>query len=128
MANPVNLTVKNDLDGKFIAGSVAGSVSQNVLNTANDATSPIAGEGYQNHDYQYEVASIGTNVTVALQVQLAENGVWVTRATKQSTANGNESISYTGYAFATRILLQTITAGSPVIRNIAGVSSNPYKR
>lgn len=129
MATNIALTPRNNPDGKFVTATITGSGTSVILNTANDNTAPIIVEGYQQHDYSYEVASIGTNVTCALQVLLApDSTTWVTRATKQSTANGSDIVSFTGFAYATRLVLTVITGGTPAIRNITGVGSNPYRK
>jgi len=111
-----------------MSGSITGSGLSVILDTASDATGAIQTEGYSQHDFVYEVASIGTSVVCVIDRQLTPGGAFVQCATKTTSVNGNDSISFAGFAVATRLRLLTITGGTPAVRNITGVASAPYRR
>ena len=124
----IQLTQRGNPDGKFNSASISGSGSTVILDTVNDVTSVISAEGYKQHDYAYEAASVGTSVVVAIERQLSPSGSWVECATKTTSASGTDTVSFTGFAVNTRLKLKTITGGTPAIRNITGVASDPYRK
>jgi hypothetical protein len=128
MATNIPLTISTDSSAKWATGTISGSGASVVLDTAGNVTAPFFAEGYQNHDYQFELASVGTSVVVSIEVQTSAGGQWVERTVSSAlTANGTYALSFAGFARNTRLRLRTITAGTPNIRNITASASNRYR-
>lgn len=114
-----------DPSGIYNIAAIEGVAAANVLDTAGDVTSPLDGLGFQQHDWNFALASVGTNVVVALEARLSPTGAWVEVTVSSAlTANGNYKISYNGLAVQTRLKLKSISTGTPTINTIAGASYN----
>jgi hypothetical protein len=112
--------------GNARTAAIEGSGAPNRLDTANDNTVPFGALGYKDHEVCFNVASIGTNIVANFQKRLSPNGAWITVATVTPTANGAQRLTHSGLAESTRLVLASISGGTPQIDTIAFASSNPY--
>ncbi|GAB4146845.1 MAG: hypothetical protein OHK0017_07830 [Patescibacteria group bacterium] len=128
MANNIAFTSGPVQNGQvYRRASIEGSAAGNKLDTAGDTTTYLDSDGWSQHDYTFNVASIGTNVVVALMGKLSPNGAAVELVVSSAiTANGAGKISYTGYAYQTALKLKSISAGTPEINTITAVASKPF--
>jgi hypothetical protein len=128
MATNIAFSVTQDPSAKWTVGTISGSAAGVILDTAGNVTASFFAEGYQNHDYQFELASVGTNVVVAIEVQTSVDGQWVERTVSSAlTANGTYALTFSGFALNTRLKLKSISAGTPAIRNITATAANRYR-
>jgi len=127
MSTNIALTTNFDGGGKFGTATISGSGSTVILDTAGDVTSSFYTNGYKSVEFQYELATVGTSVVVAIEVQTSASGQWVERTVSTAqTANGTYALTFSGYSYNTRLKLKTITTGTPAIRNITGTCSDRY--